>query len=90
MGQAKKRGTFEERSQQAIARHKEQARKRIEEQERNSGELQAAWDALTEQEQHLAKVRAARNHRGERHLTTTLMAMRMLAEATSIPFVYKR
>lgn len=86
MGQAKQRGTFEERSQQAIARFKEHARKRIEEQERNRAELQAAWDAMTEQEQHLAKVRAARSHRGERHLTTTMMAMNMLAESV----VYRR
>ena len=86
MGQAKQRGTFEERRQQAIARYREQARKRIEEQERNRAERQAAWDAMTEQEQHLAKVRAARQHKGQSRLTTSLMVMNMLAGSV----VYKR
>ena len=68
MGQAKKRGTFEERSQQAIARRAEEIRKADEEEDRRYAERQAAakakWDAMTEEEQHAAKTRAARNHRG--------------------------
>lgn len=68
MGQAKKRGTFEDRRQQSIARQAEEIRKADEEEDRRYAERQAAakgkWDAMTEEEQHAAKTRAARNHRG--------------------------
>lgn len=68
MGQAKKRGTFEERSQQAIACRVEEIRKADEKEDRRYAERQAAekakWDAMTEDEQHAANTRAASNHRG--------------------------
>jgi hypothetical protein len=68
MGQAKQRGTFEKRRQQAIVRRAEEIRKADEEEDRRYAERQAAakakWDAMTEVEQHAAKTRAARNHRG--------------------------
>lgn len=68
MGQAKQRGTFEERRQQAITRRAEQIRKADEEEDRAYAARQAAaqaeWDAMSEDERHAAKTRAARNHRG--------------------------
>ncbi len=64
MGQAKKRGTFEERSQQAIARRAEEIRKADEEEDERQAAAKAKWDAMTEEEKHAAKTRAARNHRG--------------------------
>jgi hypothetical protein len=84
MGQAKKRGTFEERSQQAIARRAEEIRKADEEEDRRYAERQAAekakWDAMTEEEQHAAKTRAARNHRGSLPIgAMAILPMLMLA-----------
>lgn len=84
MGQAKKRGTFEERSQKAIARRAEEIRKADEEEYRRYAERQAAakakWDAMTEEEQHAAKTRAARNHQGRSSLGMMgILPMIMLA-----------
>ena len=54
MGQAKRRGTFDERSKQAIARRAEEIRKADEDDDRRYAERKAAakakWDAMTEEE----------------------------------------
>ena len=68
MGQAKQRGTFDDRRQQAIVRHTEEIRKADQEADRAYAARQAAaqakWEAMTEDEKHTAKTRAARNHQG--------------------------
>lgn len=68
MGQAKKRGPFEVRKQQAIAaREAEYAaykaeQQRIEEERRAAA--QAKWDAMSEDERNAVKTTAARRHTG--------------------------
>ena len=70
MGQAKKRGTFEERKQQSIEASKIRQAEADAEWDRRQAERQAAanakWDAMSDEEKHAARTRAARQHRGDR------------------------
>jgi hypothetical protein len=64
MGQAKRRGSFEERRQQSIANREEETRKADAEADRLYAERQAAaqakWDAMTPEEQDAALTRNRR------------------------------
>jgi len=66
MGQAKQRGNYEERRQQAIDRRKEEMRLAMEAQAERQRKAQEAWDALTpeQQEQEREKYRRRRANRG--------------------------
>ncbi len=77
MGQAKQRGSFEERRQQAIIIREEQQRLADEEADRAYAERQRkakeAWDALTPEQQ-----QAARDKRRMRSITPFLIPALMM------------
>lgn len=65
MGEAKRRGTFEQRRAAAIAREEEAAAALRRQQEEKQRQLQAEWDALPEEEKekHRAKARERQSRR---------------------------
>jgi len=84
MGQAKKRGSFEDRRQQSIekTRAKNAEYERIREEKRIAA--QAAWDALSEEEKIL--IRETKRMNRERMSAMSILPFLMIGAAGSIPY----
>jgi hypothetical protein len=85
MGQAKKRGDYEQRKRDAIIRHAEEIRKAHEEAERVKEEkkrqFQEWWDGLTPEQQEQERMKA-KQRRSERSMLYGILGMAFMMSAS--------